>query len=107
LKTRGVPTERMPAGDGFPESLYFVYNGKKVRLSAYMNAPKNVIYFPDKSSLKRYVAKNAGFWKPGGSMFIVVPDQLAVYLAYHSYSNTACTFPKRQVVMQDVLENAL
>ena len=107
LKASNVPIDRMPAAYGYPESLYYVYAGKKVRFSSYLNMEPNKIYFPDKSTMRRYVAKQGGFWRPAGSIFIPVADQMVVQVVYYSHSGTACIFPKKQAVLEDVLENAL
>lgn len=61
LRNANQPTVAMPASDGYPASLEFIYNGHKVRMISSRLALPNTIFFINPLHIVRYTNGEAGW----------------------------------------------
>jgi hypothetical protein len=90
LKNGQQPTLAMPAEDGWPEGVAFIYNGKRVRIVSSRLALDNTLFFINPSTITKYKAADTG-WDTFAGTFQKVASYQMFERMYRGWENYACT----------------
>ena len=89
LQNKQAPTINMPAEDGWPEAVAFVWNGKKMRMTSSRLALANTMFFINPSTFLKYLGGDTG-WDTFAGTFQKVSGYQMFERMYRGWGNLVC-----------------
>lgn len=103
FKNEQQPTINMPAKDGIPAGLEFMYGGLSIRIVKSRFAQAHAILFPNLKHIFKYTAGKEG-WQTMAGQVQQVANYQAFSEVYRGWRNWGTDFPEANLAMFDVLD---